>query len=47
VIGGGAGCQWLVPIILATQEAKNRRMKVQSPPGQKVGKTFLQNNKHK
>jgi hypothetical protein len=26
------GCQWLTPIILATQEAKFRRIVVQSQP---------------
>jgi hypothetical protein len=34
--------QWLVPIILATQEAKIRRTVVQSQPGQIVGKTLSQ-----
>jgi hypothetical protein len=27
-----AGCQWLIPIILATQEAEFRRIMVQSQP---------------
>jgi hypothetical protein len=32
--------QWLMPIILATQEAKIRRISVQSHPGQLVRKTL-------
>jgi hypothetical protein len=35
-----AGHQWLMPIILATQEAKIRRISVQSHPGQLVRKTL-------
>jgi hypothetical protein len=31
-----AGCWWLVPIILATQEAEIKRIKVQSESGQIV-----------
>jgi hypothetical protein len=31
-----AGCQWLTPVILPTQEAEIRRMAVQSQPGQIV-----------
>jgi hypothetical protein len=37
-----AGCQWLTPIILATQEAEIRKMMVQSQPGQIVCKTLSQ-----
>jgi hypothetical protein len=32
-------CQWLTPIILATQEAEIQRIMVQSQPGQIVPKT--------
>jgi hypothetical protein len=28
------GCQWLTPIIIATQEAEIRRIMVQSQPGE-------------
>jgi hypothetical protein len=35
-----AGCQWLTPIILATQEAEISRIKVQSQPGQIVCETL-------
>jgi hypothetical protein len=27
-----AGCQWLTPVMLATQEGENRRISVQSQP---------------
>jgi hypothetical protein len=34
-----AGCWWLTPVILATQEAEIRRITVRSQPGQIVLKT--------
>jgi hypothetical protein len=37
-----AGHQWLPPVILATQEAKIRRIVVQSQPKQIVLKTLSQ-----
>jgi hypothetical protein len=37
-----AGCQWLTPIILATQEAEIRRIVVQSQPRQTVRETYLE-----
>jgi hypothetical protein len=37
-----AGCQWLMPIILATQETKIRRIMVQIHPGQIVHKSLSQ-----
>jgi hypothetical protein len=41
----GAWCRWLVPIILATQEAEIRRITVQSQPGQIVQETLSQEKK--
>jgi hypothetical protein len=38
-----AGCQWLTPIILASQEAEIRRILVQGQPGQIVLETLSQN----
>jgi hypothetical protein len=40
------GHQWLVPIILATQEAEVRRIKVRSQPGQIVLRSYLKNTQH-
>jgi hypothetical protein len=42
-----AGCWWLTPIILATQEAEIRRTAVQSHSGQIVHKTLSQKTLHK
>jgi hypothetical protein len=38
----GAGHQWLMPVILATQEAKIRRIMIQSQPRKIVLETYLE-----
>jgi hypothetical protein len=42
-----AGCQWLTPVILDTQEEEIRRIVVQSHPRQIVTKTLSQKLLHK
>jgi hypothetical protein len=37
-----AGCQWLTPVILTTQDAEIRRTAVLSQPGQIVRETLSQ-----
>jgi hypothetical protein len=39
-VGYLARSQWLMPVILATQEAEIRRTAVQSQPGQEVHETL-------
>jgi hypothetical protein len=41
-----AGDRWLTPIILATQEAEIRRIKVQSQPGE-ILRPYLKTSLHK
>jgi hypothetical protein len=40
-----SGCQGLTPVILATQEAEDRRITVQSQPGQIVSETLSRKNR--
>jgi hypothetical protein len=40
----GAGCRWLMPVILVTQEAEIRRIMAQSQPGKIVLNTLSQKN---
>jgi hypothetical protein len=42
-----AGCWWLTPVILATQEAEIRRIMVGVQPRQIVCKTYLENTHYK
>jgi hypothetical protein len=42
-----AGCWWLMPVILVTQEAEIRRILVQSHPRQIVGETLSRKTLHK
>jgi hypothetical protein len=39
-----AGCQWLMPVIVATQEAVIRRVAVRSQPGKIVLETLSRKN---
>jgi hypothetical protein len=41
------GSQWLTPVILATQEAEIRRIKVESQPRQIVHEILSQKTHHK
>jgi hypothetical protein len=42
--GKQAGCWWLMPVILATQKAKIRRIEVRSQPRQIVLETLSRQN---
>jgi hypothetical protein len=41
-----AGCQWLIAVTLATQQADIRRIAVQSQPGQIVHETLFRKTHH-
>jgi hypothetical protein len=43
-MGCAAWYRWLIPIILATQEAEIRRIAVRSQPGQIVHETLTRKN---
>jgi hypothetical protein len=42
-----AGCWWLTPVILATQEAEIQRIAIQSQPRQIIHKTISKKIYHK
>jgi hypothetical protein len=42
-----AGRQWLIPIILATQEAEIKRIKIQNQPREKFVRPYLKKTHHK
>jgi hypothetical protein len=42
-----ARCQWLMPAVLAAQEAEIRRIMIQSQPGKIVHETLFQKTLHK
>jgi hypothetical protein len=42
-----AGCRWLTPVILPTQEAEIRKITAGSQPGQQFMRHYLKNTQHK